>query len=521
MTYFDKYGVEFSDDRKTLVKCPKDFQGEYLIPDGVSHIDKWAFAECPNLRNVLIPDSVTGIGFCAFYKCSLLQSVIIPHSVTRVEDSAFDECASLLSIELSNGVEHIGDGAFQYCSRIMKVTIPSSVTRIGVCAFRGCTSLKEITVAIDNPNYSSVDGVLLNKKQSKIVQYPGGRQGAYTIPCHVECVGKWAFSDCSGLTDVIIPDCVTSIDLGAFSNCTSLSSLTIPNSVTNIDSHAFSNCKKLKDVIIGDNVTRIGWCLFANCSQLKNIYIPINQEERFCQMEGLKVYASIIRKTSEKQKDLLRQREEQQQQRLQEQQFQELLQDSILFFDTETTGTPRNYKAPVSDSYNWPRLVQLAWLMVDKSGHALKQKSVIIKPDGFSIPSDASAVHGIATERAQRDGLPLSEVLEEFVTDLSFAEKVVGHNLDFDRHIVGAELYRLGMDHNALMTKPAICTMKSSTDFCAIPSNSVYGGYKWPSLQELYRKLFNRDFTDAHDALADITATKECFFELKRRGIIQ
>ena len=93
--------------------------------------------------------------------------------------------------------------------------------------------------------------------------------------------------------------------------------------------------------------------------------------------------------------------------------------------------------------------------------------------------------------------------------------------MEFDQHIVGAELYRMNMDYDALMDKPSLCTMLSSTNFCAIPNPNGYDDYKWPKLSELYRKLFNRDFEDAHDALADITATKECFFELKRRGIIK
>ena len=212
----------------------------------------------------------------------------------------------------------------------------------------------------------------------------------------------------------------------------------------------------------------------------------------------------------------------QEQQRLMEQKMQEMMQGSILFFDTETTGTPRNYKAPISDSYNWPRLVQLAWIMADKNGNILKKKSLIIRPSGFTIPADAAAVHGITTEKAEREGVLLHDVLEEFEMDLSFAGQIVGHNIDFDQHIVGAELYRLGMNNGILMDKPCICTMKSSTDFCAIPNpNPYFGGYKWPSLQELYCKLFGHEFSDAHDALADITATKECFFELKRRGIIK
>jgi DNA polymerase III epsilon subunit-like protein len=90
-----------------------------------------------------------------------------------------------------------------------------------------------------------------------------------------------------------------------------------------------------------------------------------------------------------------------------EQQMQEMMQGSTLFFDTETTGTPRNYNAPVSDSSNWPRLVQLAWIMADDKGNVLKRKSVIIKPDGFVIPNNVSAIHGITTERAKQEGLPL------------------------------------------------------------------------------------------------------------------
>ena len=212
----------------------------------------------------------------------------------------------------------------------------------------------------------------------------------------------------------------------------------------------------------------------------------------------------------------------QEQQRLMEQQMQEMMQGSIMFFDIETTGTPRNYKAPISDSYNWPRLVQLAWIMADKNGNVLKKKSLIIRPSGFTIPADAAAVHGITTKKAEREGVLLHDVLDEFETDLSFAGQIVGHNIDFDQHIVGAELYRLGMDSGILMDKPCICTMKSSTDFCAIPNpNPYFGGYKWPSLQELYKRLFGQEFEDAHDALADITATKECYFELKRRWVIK
>lgn len=190
---------------------------------------------------------------------------------------------------------------------------------------------------------------------------------------------------------------------------------------------------------------------------------------------------------------------------------------NILFFDTETTGVPRNYNAPVTDTNNWPHLVQLGWIVTDEYGNIQKRCSRIIRPEGFIIPAEASAIHGISTDRALREGYDLSSVLRDFYADLSSAGRVIGHNVDFDIHIVGSELYRKGMSYQTLTNKPSTCTMKQSTNYCAIPGNY---GYKWPRLEELYRKLFGRSFAGAHDAMSDIQATKECFFELKRKGIL-
>ncbi len=117
-----------------------------------------------------------------------------------------------------------------------------------------------------------------------------------------------------------------------------------------------------------------------------------------------------------------------------------------LFFDTETTGLPRDYKASVKDLHNWPRLVQLAWLHYDKNGNKIGGNNYIIKPDGFTIPSDASRVHGISTERASKEGQSLSFVLNEFNNALNNAEVVAGHNLEFDNNIIGAEFLRLDIE---------------------------------------------------------------------------
>ena len=187
-----------------------------------------------------------------------------------------------------------------------------------------------------------------------------------------------------------------------------------------------------------------------------------------------------------------------------------------LFFDTETTGMPNNYKAPSSDTNNWPRLVQLAWILADEEGNRIHTGNFIIKPEDFVIPIDATKVHGITTQRAKEEGISLAEAIEQFKTDMDVATFIVGHNIEFDKKIVGAEMIRLGMK-DELEKKKSYCTMQSSIDFCKIPDKY---GYKYPKLQELYRKLFGKNFEDAHNAMSDIEATEKCFWELRKRKLI-
>jgi exonuclease RNase T and DNA polymerase III len=189
-----------------------------------------------------------------------------------------------------------------------------------------------------------------------------------------------------------------------------------------------------------------------------------------------------------------------------------------LFFDTETTGIPKDYKAPCTNTDNWPRLIQLGWLLTDAEGRILSEGNHIVRPDGFEIPKAASDVHGITTDFALENGKPLLDVIFAFGADLNQAECVIGHNLDYDLHIVGAEYVRLGYDSRIMFARPTLCTMQATIQYCNIPGRF---GPKWPKLMELYTKLFGQEFDGAHDAMADIVATKECFFELIRRGVVR
>lgn len=187
-----------------------------------------------------------------------------------------------------------------------------------------------------------------------------------------------------------------------------------------------------------------------------------------------------------------------------------------LFFDTETTGLPRNYNAPVSDSANWPRMVQLAWQIYDSKGQLIEKEDFIIIPEGYKIPPEAARVHGITTERALAEGTDLFEVLEKFSRRLSDASILIAHNISFDEKILGAEFYRKSIP-NKLDKMKKICTMKSSANFCRIPGNY---GYKWPKLGELHHALFGAQFEEAHNAAADIQATVKCFWALRQKGVL-
>jgi hypothetical protein len=226
-SYSSLSGVLFNKNQTMLIRCPGGKSGSYGIPAGV-----------------------TNVGSYAFYLCRSLTGVSIPGSVTTIGNDAFHQCVDLTSI-----------------------TIPSSVTNIGSGAFYQCLGLSGITVDELNPAYSSVAGVLFNKSQTVLIEFPGGKSGSYTVLNGVRSIGAWAFYNCSSLTHVTIPMSVTSIGDGAFDTCSSLRIVTIPNSITNIGSSLFAHTA-LTDITIPNSVTSIGDDAFFACYWLTRATIP-------------------------------------------------------------------------------------------------------------------------------------------------------------------------------------------------------------------------------------------------------
>lgn len=186
-----------------------------------------------------------------------------------------------------------------------------------------------------------------------------------------------------------------------------------------------------------------------------------------------------------------------------------------LIFDTETTGLPKNWNAPITDIDNWPRCVQIAWQLHNEMGELLEHQDFLIKPDGYNIPYDAEQIHGISTQLAEKNGLELARVLSIFNDVLAKANFVVGQNVNFDLNIMGCEFHRLGVK-TTLNDLPILdtCTEKTA-ELCALPGGRG-GKFKLPTLTELHEKLFGFPFSEAHNATADVEATTRCFLELIR-----
>ena len=306
------------------------------IPCSVEKIGNGSFVGCSSLKSIAIPDSVTQIGWLAFNDCTSLRSIKIPSDVECIDRDVFDGCSSLQSIEVSsnnnnyssingilfdkeqsiilkypegivndtycipNTVNEIKDKAFHNCSSLQSIEIPDSVVKIGKGAFSGCTSiqsikipdsviwisgdafddcalLKTIDVGPGNGVYSSINGILFDKEQSKIEHYPEGlHENSYFIPESVETIAEHAFYKCKSLQIVEIPKSIKNIGIYAFYECISIQSITIPDSVVKIGRGAFSGCTSLQSVKISKAKVLIEIYAFTNCPNLRTIFVPMH-----------------------------------------------------------------------------------------------------------------------------------------------------------------------------------------------------------------------------------------------------
>lgn len=307
-------GVLFDKNQTILLTYPTAKSGDYAVPYGVTNIGNSAFIYCTMLTNVTLPDGTAIIGPSAFYGCTNLASINIPDGATQIQDQAFYGCTSLTNISIPESLISIGGyygvNAFARCTSLTNITvdpantnyssldgvlfnksqntllqfpggrsgtylIPLTVTVVRESAFSGCAGLTDFAVST-NSNFSTIDGVLFNKSQTTLIACPAGKTGSYSITNKVNKLGGYAFSDCSGLTNISIPQTITTISSNAFCNCTGLTSIIIPNRANFILESAFSGCIGLTSITIPARVFTIESYAFAACSNLTGVYFEGN-----------------------------------------------------------------------------------------------------------------------------------------------------------------------------------------------------------------------------------------------------
>ncbi len=243
-------GVLFNKSRTTLIQCPEGRSGSYTVPGGVTRLADNAFADCTRLTNISLPDSVTIIG-----------------------NRAFGYCAHLTGMTIPDGATSLGEDALRGCSALVDVSIGSSVTNVGR-KLSGCDSLARITVDTRNTVYSSVDGALLDKNQTTLIQCPEAKAGSYVIPEGVSRLGENAFAGCTSLSNITIAESVTNIGARAFSWCAGLTSITIPANVTGIEDRAFESCSRLTTVCCRGDAPKVGADIFSYADKVTIYYLP-------------------------------------------------------------------------------------------------------------------------------------------------------------------------------------------------------------------------------------------------------
>lgn len=263
--------VEIADCKlsATSVTIPSKMGGK-----PVRVIGERAFYGCTNLQSVTISSNVQIIGDNAFAYCNALTTLTLPESVTAIGDAAFYNCSGLTSLLLPSQLLQIGTAAFEGCTGLTALELPASVTTLGDNAFAECTSLQQITVADGNSAFVSVDGVLLNQAQTTLIRYPIAKSGtAYTVPATVTELAPSAFESCTRLTEIGLPNTLSSIGAWAFAN-TGLTAIHLPNSVRTVDDHAFCACTALTDVTLSSNLQELGAGTFWGCTALQNVVLP-------------------------------------------------------------------------------------------------------------------------------------------------------------------------------------------------------------------------------------------------------
>jgi hypothetical protein len=184
-----------------------------------------------------------------------------------------------------------------------------------------------------------------------------------------------------------------------------------------------------------------------------------------------------------------------------------------LIYDVSAIGTPGSYKVPFSDTFNWPRMIHISWIILNKELKPIGDFDRIVKPDGFVFTEEIQKKSKIDADDIEKKAIDLEEILLAFNASAKECEYMFSHNLKFNENVLAAEYMRKGLEI-AMFKKERFCLMEESTYYCKLASKT--GGYKWPTLSELHAICFNSSYTPLNNARADVIAAARCFIKLMR-----
>lgn len=253
---------ENGDGSVTIVRCAQLATGSVVVPAEIEG------------------SPVTRIGESAFNRCERISRIQLPASVTVVESRAFQWCSRVQSIDLPSSLRYIGASAFSNCIRLSSIQLPAGLTTIeeedayAKHLFSGCQALTQISVEPGGTHYASVDGVLFDATETRLLSYPLGRHGPYQVPASATSIASSAFLRCHNLTEIIFPDSLAEIGDWAFSDCSSLTAVTFPDSMAKIGKRAFESCTSLREINPPHGASIDYVHTFIDCPSLTVVTIP-------------------------------------------------------------------------------------------------------------------------------------------------------------------------------------------------------------------------------------------------------
>lgn len=277
---FNYNGIDFrivSEEQRTVEVCQSYYSGDIDVPG--------------NVISEGITYTVVGIGDYAFESSSGVVSVKLPSTIQYIGDRAFYDCSNLQSITVNGNNPNFSsvDGVlFDHDKKMLlaypggvsgSYTIPSSVELLDRYAFMKCFGLTSLEVDASNRNFTSADGVLYDKTGTTLLVYPCGRDGGFVVPDRVVAIGESAFAYCDGLSSVVLPENLMTISYEAFHSCSELQEIKIPEGVITIGNYAFEDCNKLKSVVFSEGLNMIGDGAFECCISLTSLSLPSSLEK--------------------------------------------------------------------------------------------------------------------------------------------------------------------------------------------------------------------------------------------------